>query len=64
MRLTQAGRLAAVPLPDEARLHSEGWAGIVLDYAAFRHAPDPESLLMSLWQTAWAVAAATEKVHP
>jgi len=60
----QTGRLAEVPLPDEARLHTEGWTGIVLGYAAFRHAPDPESLLMGLWQAAWAMAASTEEAHP
>ena len=53
----QAGRLAEVPLPDIARLHTEGWTGIVLTYEKFRHAPDPETLLQGLWQAAWAEVA-------
>ena len=56
----QAGRLAEVPLPDIARLHTEGWTGIVLTYEAFRHAPDPEALLLGLWQEAWAVTASSQ----
>jgi len=51
----QAGRLTEVPLPDEARLHSEGWTGIVLPYDAFRLAPVPETLLLGLWRSAWSV---------
>jgi hypothetical protein len=51
----QASRLAEVPLPDEARLHTKGWTGILLDYETFRNAPAPETLLMGMWQAAWEV---------
>lgn len=60
----QAGRLAEVTLPDEARLHTEGWTGIVLGYEAFRTAAAPETLLLGLWQAAWAVVASSGPVPP
>jgi len=60
----QAGQLAEVPLPDEARLQSEGWTGIVLSYQAFRNAPSPESLLLSLWQAASEVMTSTVQEQP
>jgi len=60
----QAGRLADVPLPDEARLHTEGWTGIVLAYQTFRNAPSPETLLLSLWRAASEVITSTQQERP
>ena len=60
----QAGQLAEVPLPDEARLHSDGWTGIVLAYQAFRNAPSPETLLLSLWRAASEVITTKEQERP
>ena len=49
----QAERLAKAPLPDEAYFHTEGWNGIVLPYESFRKNPQPETMLLNLWQSAW-----------
>jgi hypothetical protein len=53
---TQAGRLAGVPLPDEAYFHTEGWSGIVMPYDSFRKNPQADSMLLNLWQSAWKAA--------
>jgi hypothetical protein len=52
----QAGRLAGVPLPDEAYFHTEGWSGIVMPYDSFRKNPQADSMLLNLWQSAWKAA--------
>ena len=46
-------RLAGVSLPDEAYFHTNGWNGIVMLYNAFRKNPQAESMLLTLWQSAW-----------
>jgi hypothetical protein len=60
----QAGRLTEVTLPEEARLHTEGWSGIVLDYETFRNAPEPETLLTDLWKSVWKVTGRADEERP
>ena len=50
-------RLAKVSLPDEAYFHKEGWSGIVMRYDSFRKNLQSETMLLSLWQTAWELAS-------
>jgi hypothetical protein len=52
-----AERLGEVSLPDEAYFHNEGWSGIVMLYDSFRQNPQAESMLISLWQSAWKLAS-------
>jgi len=52
-----AERFSKVSLPDEAYFHNEGWSGIVMPYGSFRQNPQAESMLLSLWQSAWKLAS-------